>query len=307
MNALSSGLLDVSIDASPLLDVDITQTTDARIEEYLALGELDGGLRGIPSGFPTIDLATAGFQSEQLITLVGPPKAGKSTVAMLAAIAAHKAGKVPLFLSFEMSNTEQAARHDAFRAGISHHALLTGKLNTAQEKRLRRYLDLTKDMVPFYMSGDISGTTTVSGIAAKVEQYKPDILFVDGSYLLDDEQGQDKNSSQALTNITRSLKRLAQKSKIPVFNTTQVLTWKLNKKKGITSDSIGYSSSFAQDSDVVLGIMSDEDSDDMAKLSIVIARNAPKKTVQIQFDFEVGQFRELGEDTSDRDYSDRDS
>ena len=53
---------------------------------------------------------------------------------------------------------------------------------------------------------------------------------------------QNNGSPQALTNITRSLKRLAQNQDIPVVGTTQVLSWKLGNKKSrrVTADSIGY-------------------------------------------------------------------
>ena len=44
---------------------------------------------------------------------------------------------------------------------------------------------------------------------------------------MDDEQGEPKGSPQALTNITRSLKRLAQRFDIPIVGTTQVLSWKI--------------------------------------------------------------------------------
>jgi hypothetical protein len=81
---------------------------------------------------------------------------------------------------------------------------------------------------------------------------KPDIVFVDGVYLMMDELTGEMNTPQAITNITRAMKRLAQRIDLPIIITTQTLLWKMRAGK-VTADSIGYSSSFFQDSDVILG------------------------------------------------------
>ena len=151
------------------------------------------------------------------------------------------------------------------------------------------------------MSEDISSLTTVSAIAGKVQQHKPDLLVVDGVYLMDDEQGEPKGSPQALTNITRSLKRLAQRFDIPIVGTTQVLSWKIGNRKSrqITAESIGYTSSFAQDSDLVVGVESDPDIENQAILRVVLARTAPKGEVRINWDWNTMDFSEVEDDTND--------
>ena len=42
-------------------------------------------------------------------------------------------------------------------------------------------------MRPFIFSTDITSATTVSGIQAKIQQYQPDVVFVDGAYLMQSE------------------------------------------------------------------------------------------------------------------------
>lgn len=120
---------------------------------------------------------------------------------------------------------------------------------------------------------------------------------------MDDENGEPKGSPQALTNITRALKRLAQRFDVPLIGTTQVLAWKLGNKKSrqITSDSIGYTSSFAQDSDLILGVESDPDIDNQAIIRVVLARTAPKGEVRIKWDWDNMNFTEVGEDGEEAD------
>jgi replicative DNA helicase len=130
------------------------------------------------------------------------------------------------------------------------------------------------------------------------------VLIVDGVYLMDDEEGEPKGSPQALTNVTRSLKRLAQRFDIPVVATTQVLSWKLNNKKtrAVTADAIGYSSSFAQDADLVLGVEKDPDVDDQAIIRVVIARSAPTGIIKIAWDWNTMEFSEVDDDDDDDGY-----
>ena len=297
---LSEGLQKASVETSRLRDVDLTQSWEGRLEKYEELRNTPNGLRGIPTGFLGLDRITAGLRPQQLVTFVGDAKQGKSLMTLIMANAAHNHGIVPMYVSFEMSIEEQAARYDAIISGIPHTRIIRGDLTAADMDKLSKALSLRRNMQPFVMTEDTSSLTTVSGLAGKVQQHRPRLLIVDGVYLMDDEQGEPKGSPQALTNITRSLKRLAQRFDIPIIGTTQVLSWKLGNKKSrqITAEAIGYTSSFAQDSDLVLGVESDPDIDNQAIIRVVLSRSSPKGEVRIKWDWETMNFTEVDEDDS---------
>ena len=297
---LNSSLESIHTEVSDLRDENLPESNAPRMEHYRELTTMTG-LLGVPTGFTTMDLANNGLQKEQLITLVGLQKTYKSMLLMCMNIAAHEAGSRTLFASFEMSTVEQAARHDALRAGISLTRLQSGKLTQMEWTKLRRMMHHIEDMQPLMLIHDPAATTTVSAIAAKIAQYKPDVAFIDGTYLMDSEvPGVEQNSPQALTSITRSLKRLAQRVRIPIVQTTQALTWK--SRKGLTLDSIGYSSSFAQDSDVIFGVEDIKDSDDREiLLRIIAARNCPRQDVRLALDWEHGIITETEGITFDAD------
>jgi replicative DNA helicase len=296
LNALRAGLVKLEQDASSAAtDVDITNVPMQRWDDYLELKSLPNGLRGYPTGFETIDKATSGLQRGQLITIVATPKTGKSTLALQIAHNIHLRGVVPLFQSFEMLNHEQISRYDSMRARISHHRLTTGSLTPDEEARYHTKLrNLEKMQTKFWFS-ESSTASTISGIDAKLELHTPDVLFIDGVYLMIDEMTGKMNESIALTNITRSLKKLAQKYQIPIVITTQVLSWKLKGGK-LNTDGIGYSSSFVQDSDVIFGLhREDEDVDDTRVLKILASRNCGPGEVSMLWDWETGHFREMDE------------
>lgn len=293
VKVLNSSLENMHTEVADLRDEDLTKTTEDRLAYYERLAQMPG-IQGLPTGFPTMDLSTGGLQKEQLVTLVGLQKTYKSMLLMRMNLACHAAGHRTLFASFEMSTQEQATRHDALRAGISLTRLQNGKSTPREKTKLRRMMHGLEDLQPLMFVHDPAATTTVSAIAAKIIQYKPDVAFIDGTYLMDSEvPGVEPNSPQALTSITRSLKRLAQRVQIPIVQTTQALSWK--SRKGLTLDSIGYSSSFAQDSDVVLGVEEIKDADNEIMLRIIAARNSPRKDVRLALDWEHGSIIETEE------------
>lgn len=286
---LAGGLEALHIEVADLHDNDATQTYEDRREYYKTMAR--SPVRGLPTGFPTMDVATGGLQKEQLITLVGLQKTFKSMLLMCMNIACHQAGARTLFASFEMSTQEQLTRHDALRSKISLTRLQNGSIKPSEWDRLDDMGKGLDAMPPMVYVHDPAGTTTVSAIAAKIAQHKPDVVFIDGTYLLDAENDKvEPNSAQALTGITRSLKRLAQRSQVPIVQTTQALTWK--SRKGLTLDSIGYSSSFAQDSDVIFGVEEIKDNDREIMLRIIASRNCPRKDVYLAVNLEYGSIVE---------------
>jgi replicative DNA helicase len=289
-------------------DEDLCATTKERRVYYNQI-RLRQGLLGIPTGFNSFDRATSGLQEEQLITLIGLPKTGKSTMLLHMAITAHQHAYRPLFVSFEMSNREQTTRHDVLRAGISYSRLTNGKLRSREKVKLDRMLRGLEDMPPFMMVHDPASTTTVAALASKISQVKPDVVFVDGTYLMQCEDPKlDPTSPQGLTSITRSMKRLAQRAKVPIVQTTQALASKYSRKGGgLKLYSIGYSSSFAQDSDVILGVEDDEVLKNQYIVKIVAARNASRQSVEISVDWTKGAITEEEREQEDEEPDEEES
>jgi replicative DNA helicase len=292
INMMSSGVAKIADEGmSVTTDINLTTEPMDRYDEYLAVKTRPNGLLGMATGFTLIDQATAGLQPGQLIVIIAPPKTGKSVVALQTAVNLHEDGFVPMFQSFEMSNHEQQTRHDAMRSNISHARLTRGGLKTDEEARYQKALKRMENMHNFYLT-DSSSAQTVSGLSAKIEKLQPDVVFVDGVYLMLDEVSGEQNNALALTNITRNLKRLAQRTKKPIVVTTQVLEWKM-KKNRVSAGAIGYSSSFFQDADVILALERQDPEDDSSRLFRVEAsRNCGRVETELMWDWENGKFQE---------------
>jgi hypothetical protein len=297
MAILSTGLQAASTDTARLRDFNIIEGWEDQLQMYREMKENPNALRGIPTGFAGLDRVTYGLRPQQFVVMVGEPKRGKSLFELIMAIACHRHGLQPLFISFEMSVAEQRSRFYSLIAKIPYERILSGQMSEKEFDRLEKSMRMMKNMHPFRMSEDSSSLTTISAIAGKIQEYQPDAVFIDGMYLMDDENGEPKGSPQALTNITRGVKRLAQRFDIPVVGTSQVLSWKLNNKRtrAITADSIGYTSSFVQDADLVLGVERNPDLDDQAIIRVVEARTAPHAEIHVKWDWQTMEFAEVSE------------
>lgn len=297
ISILSKGLQAASSETTQLRDFNIIERWEERLSRYKEMRDTPNALRGIPTGFSGLDRVTQGLRPQQFIVMVGEPKRGKSLFQLIMANACHRHGLRPLFISFEMSVAEQESRFDALNAKIPFDRILNGQLSDSEMDRIEKAMKLRKNMQPFYMSEDAHSLTTVGAISGKIQEYRPDAVFIDGMYLMEDENGEPKGSPQALTNITRSTKRLAQQYDIPIVGTTQVLASKLANKRtrAITADSIGYTSSFAQDADLILGVERNPDMDDQAIIRVVEARSAAHAQIHVKWDWKTMEFEEVYE------------
>lgn len=306
IDVLRTALLEAegfSPKASPLTDAMDNARVQERWDAYESRKLSKSVMLGLSTGFPTIDAATLGLQDGHLVTLVAQSKVGKTSISLAVAdhiYEVHK--KKVLFVTFEMSVREMELRQESLMAQVSFRNLQTGKLSPAEEKRYDAYCTKVEDEFdwPFWFV-DASAGSTVSAVQALVEQHDPDAVFIDGIYMMRDEITKEMNTPQSLTNITRGLKRMATVVKKPVFINTQALNWK-SKGVKITADSIGYSSSFLQDSDVVLGlekvVIPKGDSEEMHAteriLRVLASRNSGLATADIEFNYDEGIIAEAG-------------
>jgi replicative DNA helicase len=294
--------------------VDLTRTGAQRLERYRSFR--DGtGLRGIPTGFPTINRATLGFQPGQLTAVGGLAKGGKSALLLHFGRHAHEQAWrdgtefSPLIVTIEMTPEEIAERFDAWRAGLDAQDLRGGELNQAEWLRLQRALDALAAMPAFHVVKGIAQSCTISEISAHLQRHRPDMLLVDGVYLMRDELTGEVGTPPALTSLTQNFKRLADTWEIPVVITSQLLRSKLGRNGAAHAGSFGWSSSFEQDSDVVMG-MEPTDDDNIKLLKILASRNCPVTSAYLRWDWSNARFEELeenpfGPDTSGGEHAPR--
>ena len=296
--AIQEALTQARLETSKALDADYTGARTAIEELLVERMDNPGMLRGISTGFKGIDYVTGGLQPEQFVVLAGTPKSFKSATLLAMALAAHRQAKVPLFIGFEMSNIEQTDRATSLLSGVSLTRIMHGTLSQKEFKAVQQALRSLEGMRPFIFSTDITSATTVSGIQAKIQEYQPDVVFVDGAYLMQSEvKDIVQGSPQALTDISRGLKRLAQQQKIPICITTQASL--VRSKGGVSIASLMYTQAWGQDCDVLLTVQRNDDKKDedsgeaFVTFKVTESRSGPRKDTLLEWDWPHGRVTEV--------------
>lgn len=269
-------------------DEDVSETGAERLERYLERRNNPGTLVGAPTGFPTIDRATQGLQPGQLVTITGLAKASKSSLAMKIAMNIQESGVRVMYLTYEQTVDEQTRRLDAYRAGLNDNLINSGQLDHDQWKALQESVYTTGALEPMLISEDCM---TVTSIGAKIDVFKPAVVIVDGVYMMEDERGQPKGTSQALANIVAGLKFLAMRRSICIVAVTQS-TPARTKGETLNNDSIMGSRAFIQYSNTVIGIERTEETK-MRKMRIILSRSCAPCDIVLMFDYDTGEFIEL--------------
>lgn len=287
-------------------DEDVSETGTQRLERYLERKNNPGTLVGAPTGFPTIDRATQGLQPGQLVTITGLAKASKSSLAMKIAMNIQESGLRVLYLTYEQTVDEQTRRLDAYRAGFNDNLLNSGQIDHDQWRALQEGIQKTEELPPMLISEDCM---TVTSIGAKIDVFKPDVVIVDGVYMMEDERGENKGTPLALANIVSGLKFLAMRRSLCIVAVTQS-TPARTKGETLNNDSIMGSRSFVQYSNTVIGIERTEETT-MRKMKVLLSRSCSPVEIVLLFNYDTGEFTELEgfdlDDDIDRELMDEDS
>lgn len=269
-------------------DEDVSTTGTERLARYLERRNNPGTLIGAPTGFPTIDRATQGLQPGQLVTITGLAKASKSSLAMKIAMNIQEGGYRVLYLTYEQTVDEQTRRLDAYRAGFNDNLLNSGTMDSEQWQALQEGIRQTEELPPMMISEDCM---TVTSIGAKIDIFKPDVVIVDGVYMMEDDRGENKGSPLALANIVSGLKFLAMRRSLCIVAVTQS-TPARTKGETLNNDSIMGSRAFIQYSNTVIGIERTEDIG-MRTMRILLSRSCPPCKITLEFNYNTGNFQEL--------------
>ena len=176
---------------------------------------------------------------------------------------------------------------------------MNGTFNWRERKQIEKALKLMANSpVPLITSVDMDSAMTVNGVQAKILEYQPDVVLIDGAYLMQSELPKaDPGSAQALADIARGLKRLAQAQRIPLIVTTQASETRTKGGK-LTASSAMYTQAWRQSADVMLGVERvDPEAPDtgevMVRFKVLASRAGPRAETMLSWDWSEGRMEEL--------------
>lgn len=244
-------------------DIDATKTMHEAKEEYSRAKEMSG-LLGIPWPWPKLNESTLGIQKSELIFFYARPGSLKTWMLTCAAVHAHRSvegGLRVLLVTNEMPTEQIRRRVHAAYAQVDYKALRRGKLTASEERRYYDDLEAFSEMKePFVISGndDAAARGGVVSLAAKIDEVDPDIVFIDGVYLMGDDRTNRQTSDWgSVAHLTQDLKHLAKQKDVPIVGSTQS-NRSGEKTKGSTLNELAYGDSFGQDGDYLIRIIYDK-------------------------------------------------
>jgi len=281
---------------------DMLEETWQRID---TLSKNQGGLRGIPTGFKSLDNILSGLQKSDLIILAARPSLGKSSLAVNIAQNVACVYKIPVgIFSLEMSKDQVIDRLIASQANVDSWRLRTGRLSDEGEyndfQRIQSAMGLLADAPLFINDTPGAGILQMRSMARRLAADKGlGLLIIDYLQLMEHRNPM-LGMVQQVTDNSRALKGLARELNIPVLVISQLSRAVEQRTPAIPRLSdLRDSGSIEQDADVVMFIYREdrykENSEKPGVAEIIIAkhRNGPVGKIELYFDEARMTFRDI--------------
>lgn len=253
-----------------VLAVGYGQRNDIDFSEALARALVDHDLLG--SGvdlsvakwpWDPFNEATGGLQKDDYIVFYGRPKSKKSWVLAYWCCDLFRQGKFPLIYTKEMTADNIFRRVGACIAEVDYQDFRRGHLDTEARERLRIITEAARDVRAtqpmLCLNGkDTDGGDTVEWLEAKVKRYKPDVVLIDGLYLMSDGKGaKGQKDNFRVQNISRGIRQMILDTEIPVICTMQA-TRTAAAHKNANLDEIAFTDAVAQDVTAAVRVINED-------------------------------------------------
>ncbi len=278
---------------------DVLNESFDRIEE---LSKDKGKLRGVPTGFRSIDKVLAGLQNSDLLILAARPAMGKSSFALNIAhhVAIEEGIPVGLF-SLEMSQEQLVDRLLSAEASVDSWKLRTGNLDDKDFAKIGDAMGVLSEAPIFIDDTPMANVMDMRTKARRIQsQHGLGLIIVDYLQLMSGRGNYGENRVQEVSEISRGLKGLARELNVPVLALSQLSRSVESRSPQIPQlADLRESGSIEQDADVVMFLYRedyynpDTDRQGITDLFIKKHRNGPIGQAELYFHAEKTQFRDL--------------
>lgn len=279
------------------------------LDNYDLVARDPSALKGIKTGFDTLDSITNGLQKGNLIIIGARPSVGKTSFALNIVLNAALKGKTKVAVfSLEMSKRELANRALCSVAKVSLTRATRGKLTPEEWSRL---WEANAKLQNANIYVDDTGSITPEEIMRKCmrlqREHGLDLVMIDYLGLMGS-KSTNRNESrqdQVATN-SRMMKNMAKELDIPVILLSQ-LNRGIEARKGADSEpmlsDLRESGAIEQDADIVMFIhkpktetvseQNEHSRDYEAKIIVAKNRNGPTPYFKLQFIGELTTFMDI--------------
>ena len=208
-----------------------------------------------PYGIEKLDKYTGGANAGDLIYIFGRLGTGKTTLTLWMIKKWLEDGHKILVISNENRAEDIVSKIDAFMGGWNPLKRRLMEWTPEEETRIR-----TVSHIAAALGGEIIIPTVpihnVTEVQALMHAHQPDVVIIDGVYLLSENKG-DSANWEKITDVSRNLKRMADGHGVPIIGVHQANRAAAGKEE-LGVENIAYSDALGQDADLVIGIIPDK-------------------------------------------------
>jgi replicative DNA helicase len=266
-------------------------------------------ITGIPSGFPSLDRITKGWQPTDLIILAARPSVGKTAFALNlarnAVINGIRTTKAAVF-TLEMSTPQVVERMISAESGVKLDNLQRGRITEEELTALRKKCEIDAWLQNIFFDDKPALTTFELRAKARrlVHNHGVGLIIIDYLQLMSEPDIVKSGGlrEQEISKISRDLKALAKELHIPVIALSQ-LSRDIEKRKesrGAQLSDLRESGAIEQDADMVMFLsrpdyqMESSEVDpslrDSVDVKIAKHRNGDLATIPLNKDLSIQQF-----------------
>lgn len=275
----ATSLANLSMGLSTLIALGSTANTDVTLKQGVAAVRTK--LRLMKSGvdfskmkwpWEPLNTATFGVQPDDYIVFYGRPKSMKTWVLCYLIAWAFENEKKVLVYTKEMTPENIYARTLACILRLIYDELRGATTSPEDDMKLDELATMLENdvrlsnMLTVLSGRDVpEGGDTVPWLQSKIEKYKPDIIFVDGLYLLSSQRKFTSDEGR-VRGISRDLRAMNLATGVPIIATMQA-NRKAAAHKDANLDEIAYSDALSQDCTIAARVINDKTS---PTISVVI-------------------------------------
>jgi replicative DNA helicase len=274
---------------------------DEVLEQY-QVAHRNPGRQGVTLGWGYLDEVTGGAEGGDVVTFVARPGMGKSYLLTSIARQAWLEGNNVLFVTMEMTGPQIARRMLGLHSGINPDYIRRGQLSTYTEGVMHQAAEGLRGGPPFHMlSGSFDKSVPI--VDAAIQEFAPDLVVIDASYLMQPASGKNGRRSQweIISDVGSEIKQMAMARNRPVIQSVQ-----FNREAGRTKEvdliHIGGSDAVGQISTIAIAIQKGDAPHETTRRKLKVMKNREGDggaEMQINFLFDPPDFSFIADETDD--------
>lgn len=270
--------------------------TYGQVMEDYEVASRHPGRQGVTFGWAYFDQLTGGIENGDVATLAARPGKGKSWLMIHTAMAAWREGASVLFVTNEMTHRQIGRRMLGLHAAINPDGIRRGQLSEYARNIVYQTARDAATGAPFHL---VSGTfkKSVPAVDACIQEFSPDLIVIDASYLLKPEGANSRMAKHELLGaVGEGIKQIAMARNRPIYQSLQLNRPMNSGRNPQTLDNLYGSDEFGQLTTTLLLVREGPPTYEDTRRTLTLGKNREGPAtgeIQINFLFNPPNFEHL--------------